>query len=129
MASPVLVIGCSEQRPDELRAYHLMGTSTDGVVLLSRHGITYSATESEVTAYPKVLERMLGLVLANMPSRLREHARPTLISRWNRNWGVEAEDLVAAHDAIEVNYLDHQYDQSANDNGAVVAAAREQSSF
>jgi hypothetical protein len=110
MASPVLVIGCSEQLPNELRAYHLMGTSTDGVVLLSRHGTTYSATASEVTAYPEVLERMLGLVLANMPSSLQAHVRPTLISRWNRSWGVEAED------------------EAANDNAASVVAGREQTS-
>ena len=107
MASRALVIGCSEQLPNELRAYHVMGTSTDGVVLLSRHGTTYSATASEVTAYPELLERMLGLVLANMPSSLHKHARSTLISRWNRDWGVEAED------------------ESANDNAAFVVADRE----
>ena len=104
IASSALVIGCSDQLPNELRAYHLMGTSTEGAVLLSRHAATYSAVASEVTAYPEVLEGMLGLVLAGFPPHLRERARPGLIARWNRDWGVEAED--------------HQDRASANDNGA-----------
>ena len=91
--SSTLVIGCSEQLPNELRAYRLMGTSTEGAVLLSRHGATYSAAASEVSAYPELLERMLGVVLPSFPSSLRARARPALISRWNRDWGVEAEDL------------------------------------
>lgn len=93
-ASPALVIGSSDQLPNELRAYHLIGTSTEGAVLLSRHGATYSAVASEVAAYPEILERMLRLVLAGFPPRLRERARPELIARWNRAWGVDAEDLV-----------------------------------
>jgi hypothetical protein len=105
MPSSALVIGCSEQLPNELRAYRVMGTSTEGTVLLSRHGATYSAAAGEVSAYPALLERMLGLVLTSLPSNLRERARPALISRWNRNWGVEAEDLGHAGD-------------SANDNGS-----------
>ena len=107
-ASSGLVIGCSEQLPNELRAYHLMGTSTEGAVLLSRHGATYSSVASEVTAYPALLERMLGLVLAGFPPRLRERARPGLIARWNRDWGVDAEDLVGTDPVV-----------SANDNGSV----------
>ena len=106
IASSALVIGCSDQLPNELRAYRLVGTSTDGAVLLSWHGVTYSAVASEVTAYPQLLERMLGLVLASFPPRLREGARPKLIARWNRDWGVEAEDLVGT-------------DPAANDNGSV----------
>ena len=106
IASSALVIGCSDQLPNELRAYHLMGMSTEGAVLLSRHGATYSAVASEVTAYPEVLEGMLGLVLAGFPPPLRERARPGLIARWNRDWGVEAEDLVG----IDV--------APANDNGS-----------
>ena len=111
-SSSTLVIGSSEQLPNEIRAYRVMGTSTEGAVLLSRHGATYSAAASEVSAYPELLERMLGAVLPGFPSSLRAHARPALISRWNRDWGVEAEDLVETQD------LGHQDSASANDNGA-----------
>ena len=86
-----------------------MGTSTEGAVLLSRHGATYSAAASEVCAYPELLERMLGVVLPSFPANLRERARPALISRWNRDWGVEAEDLVRR--------------PAANDNGSGFATA------
>lgn len=110
IASSALVIGCSDQLPNEVRAYQRMGTSTEGAVLLSWHGVTYSAVASEVTAYPEVLGRMLGLVLAGLPPRLRERARPELIARWNRNWGVEAEDLVGTDPVAP-----------ANDNGSVPA--------
>ena len=103
MPSSALVIGCSDQRPNEIRAYRLMGTSTEGAVLLSRHGATYSAVASEVIAYPEVLERMLGLALAGFPPRLRERARPQLIARWNRDWGVEAEDLVGTDPVAPAN--------------------------
>lgn len=122
MASSVLVIGSCEQFPNDLRAYHLMGTSTDGVVLLSRRGTTYSAGAGEVIAYPQLLERMLGLVLAGFPSSLRERARAALISRWNRAWGIEAEDLVESQDAGAGERLDLPYGASANDNGASPAA-------
>jgi hypothetical protein len=105
-----LVIGCSEQLPNELLAYHLVGASSDGVMLLSRHGATYSAARGEISAYPALLERMLGLVLENIPVRLRDRARVGLISRWNRDWGVEAEDL-AQLDAAP-----------ANDNGSGFAS-------
>jgi len=97
-SSPTLVIGCSEQRPNDLRAYRVIGTSTEGALLLSRHGATYSAAASEVSAYPQLLERMLGVVLPSFPSSLQARARTALINRWNRDWGVEAEDLVAAQD-------------------------------
>jgi hypothetical protein len=103
-SSSTLVIGCSEQLPNELRAYRVMGTSTEGAVLLSRHGATYSAAANEVSAYPELLERMLGVVLPSFPASLQARARPALIKRWNRNWGVEADDLGA----------------SANDNGAAL---------
>jgi len=102
-----LVVGCSEQLPNELRVYRLMGTSGTGGVLLSRHGVMYSATTGEVTPYHEMLERMLGLVLKNVPSSLRGRMRMALISRWNRDWGVEAEDLGHGGD-------------SANDNGSGV---------
>ena len=91
MPSSALVVGYSEQLPNELRAYHLMGTSTGGAVLLSRHGATYSAAASEISDYPALLERMLGVVLPSFPARHREQARRALIRRWNRDWGVEAE--------------------------------------
>jgi hypothetical protein len=108
-SSSTLVIGCSEQLPNDVRAYRVMGTSTEGAVLLSRHGATYSAAANEVSAYPELLERMLGVVLPSFPSSLRARARPALIRRWNRDWGVEAEDL------------DHQYGgASANDNAGPV---------
>jgi hypothetical protein len=90
-SAATLVVGCSEQRPNELRAYHLMGTASDGVILLSRHGATYSAAASEICDYPALLERMLGVVLPSFPARHREQARRALIRRWNRDWGVEAE--------------------------------------
>jgi hypothetical protein len=86
-----------------------MGTSTDGGVLLSRHGATYSAATGDVSAYSEMVERMLRLVLKNVPSDLREPARVSLINRWNRDWGVEAEDLEQLGTA------------SANDNGSGVA--------
>jgi len=106
-----LVVGCSEQLPNELRAYHLMGTSTEGAVLLSRHGATYSAAASEVYDYPALLERMLGVVVPSFPVSLRAHARRALISRWNRDWGVEAEGRLEMTGPV------------ANDNGAGVATA------
>jgi hypothetical protein len=114
MSASTLVIGCSEQLPNELRAYRVMGTSSEGTVLLSRHGATYSAAAGEVCTYPKLLEHMLGLVLPSFPSSLQARARPALIRRWNRDWGVEAEDLGAAQD------LGH-HGASANDNAGPVA--------
>jgi hypothetical protein len=104
--SSPLVVGFSEQLPDDLRAYRLVGASTEGAVLLWRHGTTYSAGATQVCAYPELLERMLGLVLAGFPANLRERARPVLISRWNRDWDVEATDIAEA---------------AANDNGSRVA--------
>src|SRR5688572_25999022 len=50
MRPALLVVGCSEQVPDQLRAYHVMGTSSAGGVLLSRHGVTYSATADQVSS-------------------------------------------------------------------------------
>ena len=94
MPASTLVVGCSEQLPNDMRAYHLMGTSTEGAVLLSRHGEIYSAAASEVCAYPALLERMLGVVVPSFPASLRAQARRALISRWNRDWGVEAGGLV-----------------------------------
>ena len=114
-SSSTLVIGCSEQLPNDVRAYRVMGTSTEGTVLLSRHGATYSAAASEVSAYPALLERMLGVVLPSFPSSLQARARPALIRRWNRDWGVEAEDL------------DQLYGEAANDNAGALTAPAETS--
>lgn len=80
--------------PNEVRAYRLMGVSSDGAVLLSRHGVTYSAGTDQVSDYRELLERLLGLVLKSFPSTHGERARGALTRRLNRDWGVEAEDLV-----------------------------------
>ena len=106
------MVGCSEQHPNELRAYHLMGTSTEGPVLLSRHGATYSAATSEVYDYPALLEHMLGVVLPSFPASLQTQARRALISRWNRDWGVEAQGLAETIDLVETRR------PVANDNGS-----------
>jgi hypothetical protein len=110
MPSSTLVVGCSEQLPNELRAYYLIGTSTEGAVLLSRHGATYSAAAREVSSYPALLERMLGVVLPSFPSSLRARARRALISRWNRDWGVE-----------EMEGMVETTSPAANDNGSGLA--------
>jgi len=73
--SSTLVIGCSDQIPNELRAYHLMGDASTGAVLLTRYGATYSANASDVFAYPQLLETMLSSVLRNIPAPLRTRAR------------------------------------------------------
>jgi hypothetical protein len=93
MPLSTLVIGCSEQLPNEPLAYRFMGTSSQGVVLLSRHGATYSATTGEVCAYRELVERLLGLALQSCPPGRRERARGALIRRWNRDWGVEVEEV------------------------------------
>jgi hypothetical protein len=93
MRPALLVVGCSEQLPDQLRAYRVMGTSSAGGLLLSRHGVTYSAVAEQVSSYPELLERMLGKVLANLPESLRSSARTRLVKRWNRDWDVNANDL------------------------------------
>jgi hypothetical protein len=99
MPPALLVVGCSEQRPDELRAYHVMGTSSAGGLVLSRRGVTYSAANDQVSSYHELLERMLGTVLDSLPSNQRVSARTRLIRRWNRDWGVNAEDLEGQHNA------------------------------
>lgn len=101
--SAQLVVGCSEQLPNEVRAYRRLGTSSDGAVLLSRHGATYTAAHGEVCAYGEMLERMLGLVLKNLPLDFHPRARAALTRRWNRDWGVEAEDLIQAEAAGDMD--------------------------
>jgi hypothetical protein len=100
-ASSQIVIGCSAQLPNEVRAYRLMGSSTDGGLLLRRRGVTYSATRHEVSAYRELLQRMLGPVLAIVPPDLRTRAQGALTRRWNREWGVEVEDLIEAEPAAD----------------------------
>jgi hypothetical protein len=92
MTKSQIVIGCSAQLPNELRAYRLMGASSDGGLLLSRRGMNYSAAEGEVSGYREQLERMLSRVLAILPPDLRTRARGALTRRWNREWGVDVED-------------------------------------
>lgn len=99
MPPSLLVVGCSEQRPDELRAYHVTGASSAGGLVLSRRGVTYSAASDQVSSYHELLERLLGTVLDKLPSSQRASARTTLIKRWNRDWGVNAEDLEGQRNA------------------------------
>ncbi len=105
--SSTLVIGCSDQIPNELRAYHLVGGAGTGAVLLTRHGATYSAGARDVSAYPQLLASMLSTVLKNIPATLQARAKVGLVSRWNRDWGVEARDLEvevgrASRDVVEL---------------------------
>ncbi len=93
MRPSLLVVGCSEQHPDQVRAYRVTGASSAGGLLLSRHGVTYSAVADQVSSYHEVLERMLGKVLDNLPESLRSSARTRLVKRWNRDWGVNAGDV------------------------------------
>jgi hypothetical protein len=93
MRLSLLVVGCSEQLPDQLHAYRVTGTSSAGGLLLSRHGVTYSAVADQVSSYHGLLERMLGKVLDNLPASLRNSARTRLVKRWNRDWGVNAGDV------------------------------------
>jgi hypothetical protein len=85
-----LVIGYSDQIPNDLRAYRLMSRASGGAVLLTRHGATYSSDASDVSAYPQLLESMLSAVLKNIPAPLQARAEVGLTRRWNRDWGVEA---------------------------------------
>jgi hypothetical protein len=88
-----MVVGCSDQLSDQLRAYHVMGTSGAGGPLLSRQGVTYSAPANDVSCHRDVVERMLAKVLGNLPSHVRQRARARLVKRWNRDWGVDVDDL------------------------------------
>ena len=86
---PVLVVGCSNQLPDELRAYHLIGAADDGSALLSLHdGVNYTGTMTELSPYGPMLTRMVGAVLDGLPPVLRDSARAALLDRWNRAWAV-----------------------------------------
>jgi hypothetical protein len=86
---PVLVVGCSDQIPDELRAYHLVSAAEDGGVVLSLHdGVAYTGTMSELSPYCALLSRMVGAVLENLPPAFRDRSRAALVDRWNRAWNV-----------------------------------------
>jgi hypothetical protein len=85
------VVGCSEQRPNDVLAYQVVGVA-DGFVLLSRHdGATYTAESSEISSYRRARDNMLRLVLGGVPAGRRPDVRQALIRRWNRDWGVGTE--------------------------------------
>ncbi len=85
------VVGCSEQRPNDVLAYEVMGIA-DGRVLLSRHdGVSYTTSSGEIRSYQRTRDDMLRLVLAGVPASLRHGVGQALIRRWNRDWGVEPE--------------------------------------
>ena len=85
------VVGCSEQRPNDVLAYEVMGIA-DGHVLLSRHdGVSYTTSSGEIRSYQRTRDDMLRLVLAGVPASLRHGVGQALIRRWNREWGVEPE--------------------------------------
>ena len=46
MRPALLVVGCSEQLPDQVRAYRVMGTASTGGLLLSR-GVDAQEVEGE----------------------------------------------------------------------------------
>ena len=108
MPASALVVGYSDQLPNELRAYRLTGNASGGAVLLTRHGATYSADASDVSAYPQLLESMVSSVLKNIPARLQARAEVGLIRRWNRDWGVEAADLEAGVGRESLDAVEHQ---------------------
>jgi hypothetical protein len=90
------VVGCSEQRPNDVLAYEVVGIA-DGHVQLSRHdGVTYTAKSHDIGPYRRSRDRMLRLVLDSVPAGLRPGVRHALIGRWNRAWGVERLDGQAA---------------------------------
>jgi hypothetical protein len=84
------VVGCSEQRPNDVLGYQVVGVA-DGQVLLSRHdGATYTAARDEISSYRRSRDSMLRLVLGGVPSSRRRDVGQALIKRWNRAWGVES---------------------------------------
>ena len=85
------VVGCSDQRPNDVLAYEVMGIA-DGRVLLSRHdGVSYTTSSGEIRSYQRTRDDMLRLVLAGVPASLRHGVGQALIRRWNRGWGVDME--------------------------------------
>jgi len=91
MNEVTLVVGCSEERPNDVLAYEVIGVA-HGHVLLSRHdGATYTAETGELSSYLQSRDSMLRLVLAGVPSSLRQGVGHALIKRWNLAWGVEPE--------------------------------------
>jgi hypothetical protein len=87
----VIVVGSSEQIPNELHAYHLVSASQDGSVVLSRHdGAAYTGTLGELVFYPGTIARMVDSVLEHVTPDLRTRAGAALLERWNREWGVAA---------------------------------------
>jgi hypothetical protein len=99
----VLMVGCSDQSPNDVRAYHLVDVSPLGVRLSGHDGRSYTAAAGDISPYNEMLTSLLALVLDGMPAELRGRARGSLIKRWNRNWGVMTEpglcSICAAEDA------------------------------
>jgi hypothetical protein len=95
-----LVVGFSEQLPDTVLAYHVVGgASDDGRVLLAGHdGERYRGSASELSSYRGLLARMLQAVLAGIPVDRRGWARAALVKRWNAAWGVRATPPEEARD-------------------------------
>ena len=88
-SSTVLVIGCSAQLPNDVRAYHLVSTGKDGSAVLTRHdGVAYTGVIADLSLYRDVLSRMVGAVLTQLPPARRAAARVALVDRWNRAWDV-----------------------------------------
>jgi hypothetical protein len=91
-SSTVIVVGCSEQLPNEVRAYHLISAGKDGSAVLTRHdGVAYTGVMGELSLYRDVLSRMVSSVLAQLarfPPARRASARTALVARWNREWDV-----------------------------------------
>ena len=91
MNEVTLVVGCSEERPNDVLAYEVMGVAHGHIVLSRRDGVSYTAEDSELSSYLQSRDRMLRLVLAGVPSRLRLGVGQALIRRWNRAWGVDSD--------------------------------------
>jgi hypothetical protein len=91
MNEVTLVVGCSEQRPNDVLAYEVVGLA-EGHVVLSRHdGVSYTAKSRDISAYRRSRDNMLRLVLAGVPSGRRPAVRQALIKRWDLAWGVGTE--------------------------------------
>ena len=89
MNEAALVVGCSQQRPNDVLAYEVMGVAHGQVLLSRRDGATYTAATGELSSYLQSRDSMLRLVLAGVPASLRQGVGQALIRRWNLAWGVE----------------------------------------
>jgi hypothetical protein len=83
----VVVVGCSEELPNDLRAYHLVSASADGVAALTRHdGTDYTGTLNQFSYYRAAMAGMVKSVVRHVPMHLRSRARVSLLKRWNHDW-------------------------------------------